>query len=92
MSASLFAGASRSRLSGAARGRRVPLADRAVEILSELAMIKIDDFVFPGAKRGSRPRASNNAGLSEIPEWDRLAMQRWLSGECWLQTVKAPVV
>lgn len=77
---------------GAAREHRVPLADRAVEILSELAMIKIDDFVFPGAKRGSRPRASNNAGLSEIPEWDRLAMQRWLSGECWLQTVKAPVV
>ena len=23
-----------------------------------------------------------------MPEWDRLAMQRWLSGECWLQTVK----
>jgi hypothetical protein len=30
----------------------VPLTERAVEILSGLAAVKIGDFVFPGAKRG----------------------------------------
>ena len=37
----------------AAREHRVPLSERAVEILSALAAVKIGDYVFPGAKRGS---------------------------------------
>ena len=37
----------------AARKHRVPLSERAVEILSALAAVKIGDYVFPGAKRGS---------------------------------------
>jgi integrase len=36
-----------------AREHRVPLSERAVEILSALAAVKIGDYVFPGAKRGS---------------------------------------
>lgn len=36
----------------AAREHRVPLSDRAVEILSVLATVKTGDHVFPGAKRG----------------------------------------
>ena len=35
----------------ASREHRVPLPDRAVEILSALAAMKIGDYVFPGAKR-----------------------------------------
>lgn len=35
----------------AGREHRVPLPDRAVEILSTLAKTKIGEFVFPGAKR-----------------------------------------
>ena len=35
----------------AAREHRVPLSERAVEILSALAAVKIGDYVFPGAKR-----------------------------------------
>jgi integrase len=38
----------------AGREHRVPLSERAVEILTGLAETKIGDFVFPGAKRGSR--------------------------------------
>ena len=37
----------------AGREHRVPLSERAVEILTGLAETKIGDFVFPGAKRGS---------------------------------------
>jgi integrase len=37
----------------AGREHRVPLCERAVEILTGLAEMKIGDFVFPGAKRGS---------------------------------------
>lgn len=36
----------------AAREHRVPLSDRAVEILAALVETKIGEFVFPGAKRG----------------------------------------
>jgi integrase len=36
----------------AARAHRVPLSDRAVNILSELAGVRTSDFVFPGLKRG----------------------------------------
>ena len=36
----------------AAREHRVPLSERAVEVLSALAAVKIGDYVFPGAKRG----------------------------------------
>ena len=36
----------------AAREHRVPLSERAVEILSALAAVKVGDYVFPGAKRG----------------------------------------
>ena len=36
-----------------AREHRVPLSERAVEILSALAAVKIGDYVFSGAKRGS---------------------------------------
>jgi integrase len=37
----------------AAREHRVPLSERAVEILSAIAAVKIGDYAFPGAKRGS---------------------------------------
>jgi integrase len=37
----------------AGREHRIPLPERAGEILSTLAETKIGDFVFPGAKRGS---------------------------------------
>jgi integrase len=36
----------------AERDHRVPLTDRAVEILEEMRAIKISDFVFPGSKLG----------------------------------------
>jgi integrase len=36
----------------AGREHRVPLSDRAVAILSELAAVRIGEHVFPGAKRG----------------------------------------
>ena len=37
----------------AAREHRVPLPKRAVDLLSALAAVKTDNYVFPGAKRGT---------------------------------------
>ncbi len=36
----------------AAREHRVPLSDRALAVLDELAEVKINEFVFPGHRRG----------------------------------------
>ena len=36
----------------AERDHRVPLTDRAVEILDEMAAVRVNDFVFPGSKTG----------------------------------------
>jgi integrase len=36
----------------AAREHRVPLSDRALAVLEELAKVKINEFVFPGHRRG----------------------------------------
>jgi integrase len=47
----------------AARAHRIPLSTRAVEIVEEMAAMRQNDFVFPGAKRG-RPLSAD--ALEEI--------------------------
>lgn len=53
----------------AGREHRVPLSRRVVEILEEMAAIRLNEFVFPGMKRG-RP-LSNMSLLMLLRDFER---------------------
>jgi integrase len=57
-------------------GFRVPLCDRAVEILNEMAEIRSSNFVFPGAKAGLP--FSNMAMLTLLKRMNSGETPRWI--------------
>jgi integrase len=69
----------------AGREHRVPLSDPAMQIIDEMVALRINDFVFPGARRDgglgpmSLRRVMTSLGRSEAVHGFRSCFRDWLS-------------